>query len=79
MKKFPFWYIFRVSIEKVEKVVNPPQNPIINKLLPQPANQSYLNENPKSTPIKKHPKMLTIKVPIGKTNGNNLNETREIK
>ena len=46
------------SAEKVEKVVNPPQNPVIKRYL---AKESCLI-SPLATPIRKQPMILTTRV-----------------
>ena len=53
-----------VSFEKAEKVVNPPRIPVAKNsrhsgvILP-------LSLNPKTIPIRKQPRILTVKVPNG--------------
>ena len=57
----------KVSLQNVEKVVKPPQNPTVRKsfqLSDMPVPRSTM---PQKTPISKQPKRFTAIVPIGKT------------
>ena len=52
------------SYPKVEKVVNPPRNPVINNnLIDEYLGSAF--KNAQQHPIRKHPSKLTNKVPIG--------------
>ncbi len=51
------------SAEKVENVVKPPQNPVINKNL---SAESCFRIDAENRPIKKQPTILMTKVAIGK-------------
>ena len=53
----------KFSKANVEKVVNPPQNPVINSKRHSGENHSNLFARPKNTPIAKQPTMFTAKVP----------------
>ena len=55
-----------LSRAKVEKVVNPPQNPMVRKARRLALNQPNRSNRPKRRPINKHPIRLTAKVPKGK-------------
>ena len=56
----------KVSAEKAEKVVNPPQNPVESKNLDcSDKDSGRCMENPISSPISKQPIMLTVNVPNG--------------
>lgn len=46
-----------------EYVVNPPQNPVARNKVVFVERRLLLEENPKITPIKRHPIMFTEKVP----------------
>ena len=54
------------SYAKVEKVVNPPQNPVANNKVEFWLIVSFFAANPKITPIKRLPKILAVNVPYGK-------------
>lgn len=54
-----------VSLANDEKVVNPPQNPVMSSALIVGEITFDLSANPKSTPISKDPRMFTTNVPIG--------------
>lgn len=54
-----------LSNENVEKVVNPPQNPVISNSLYGVCKGKFLSKTPIKIPIKKQPNALTIKVPLG--------------
>ena len=63
---WPFWSIWRLSLAKVEKVVNPPHKPVVrSRHQGCEVEQNRLNKA-KITPIRKHPTRLTINVPHGK-------------
>lgn len=65
INKFMYcWFCQRLilSIEKVEKVVKPPQKPIMNTNF---RGESVFSKEIRA-PIIKHPKILTSKVPNGK-------------
>jgi hypothetical protein len=53
------------SLAKVEKVVNPPQNPTVRKIRHSSEIIFVLSEIPKINPISKHPNKLTAMVPNG--------------
>ena len=53
------------SFAKVEKVVNPPQNPTVRKIRHSSEIIFVLSEIPKINPISKHPNKLTAMVPNG--------------
>lgn len=53
------------SSEKVEKVVYPPQKPIINRYFSSLFRIWYLVDRPISNPMIKHPITLIINVAIG--------------
>ena len=55
-----------ISIEKVEKVVNEPNNPIIKKYLINIGDPWFFSIELTNKPIKKEPEILTNSVPIGK-------------
>ena len=50
------------SIENVENVVNPPQNPVTKRYF----RYSFSLNKEENIPMKKHPKTLANSVPIGK-------------
>ena len=53
-----------VSMENAENVVNPPQKPAVRKNLMFSEMETF-SLKPKMTPMRKHPMMLTRKVPAG--------------
>ena len=55
-----------VSNEKVEKVVNPPQNPVTNNHFKLLFAKLFFSKIPIKNPIKKQPTTLVIKVANGK-------------
>jgi hypothetical protein len=55
-----------LSYEKLEKVVYPPQMPVIRNSLHSVVSVAYLSEKPYSRPIIKHPVIFTRNVPAGK-------------
>ena len=57
-----------VSPENAEKVVKPPSTPVTSSSLVSVVT-SVLSNNPKRTPISKHPKRFTISVPYGNPEG----------
>jgi hypothetical protein len=57
----------KASLENVEKVVNPPQIPIVRNILHSGDKIFPFSESPKTTPIIKLPTIFIIKVPHGKT------------
>lgn len=62
---FPVWSILRLSLAKVEKVVKPPQTPVViskHQLLTVSEN---LENRPYNNPIKRQPRRLTERVPQG--------------
>jgi hypothetical protein len=62
-RKLPSLNKARFSLAKVEKVVNPPQNPTVRNILHSEFIISPFSDNPKKIPISKQPKILTKKVP----------------
>ena len=58
----PFCQREMFSIENVENVVNPPQNPVTKRYF----RYSFSLNKEENIPIKKHPKTLAKSVPIGK-------------
>ena len=54
------------SLEKVEKVVNPPQMPTVMKSAHELLSLEFLLKNPQSSPIAKQPTRFTTSVPQGK-------------
>lgn len=54
------------SHEKLEKVVYPPHIPVIRNNRHSRLNQAYREAIPYSNPMRKHPEILTRKVPSGK-------------
>ena len=63
------------SSEKVEKVVKPPQMPVIKKsFVPGWSNWPFSN-SPKNTPMARQPRIFTNMVPMGKADGCSLYET----
>ena len=67
----PFWSMFKLSAEKAEKVVYPPQTPVTKKNLKSDEVTCCLSAIPSKIPISKHPVMFVISVAIGKWEGNN--------
>lgn len=69
--KMKYWFFSsndKLSNDSAEKVVNPPQNPAAkNNLADNSGGNCSVSWNIK--PIKKEPKILTVKVPIGKLMG----------
>ena len=63
---FPVWSILRLSLAKVEKVVNPPQSPVVRSKHHELSVVENLAKSPYSSPMKKQPMRLTVKVPQGK-------------
>jgi hypothetical protein len=59
----------RFSFAKVEKVVNPPQNPTVRNIFQPGENKESLSDSPYINPIRKQPEILTKKVPKGKAEG----------
>lgn len=55
-----------VSREKVEKVVSPPQKPIVRKILIWELLKEAKSKRKTIIPIRKLPKTLTVRVPYGK-------------
>ena len=66
LKKFPACSIIKASLEKVEKVVNPPQIPTVMKSANELLSLEFLLKNPHSNPITKQPTRFTASVPHGK-------------
>lgn len=56
-----------MSSAKAEKVVNPPQNPVMRRTFSSGVMTCVFSIRPKSRPIMKQPITLTRNVPIGKT------------
>lgn len=54
------------SRANAEKVVKPPQKPVINNNLISGDRKAYLEERPYKKPISRHPEMFARKVPAGK-------------
>ena len=65
-KNSPFNPKLRDSEEKVEKVVNPPQNPTIKKGFQRDEKSEFFCIQPNSNPKRKQPIILIRKVAIGK-------------
>ena len=61
----PFWSICRLSLEKVEKVVKPPHNPVVRNRHHGCEVELNRPNKAKITPIRKHPTRFTAKVPQG--------------
>ena len=57
-----------MSAEKDEKVVKPPKNPTVIKIFHESKFERPI-KNAKKIPIKKLPKIFTVKVPRGKSPG----------
>ena len=55
-----------MSLAKVENVVKPPQNPVINSAFSLADSMFPFSSSPNSNPIMKHPTTLTMNVPNGK-------------
>ena len=66
LMKLPACSIIKASLEKVEKVVNPPQMPIVMKSAHELLSLEFLLKNPHSNPITRHPTRFTASVPHGK-------------
>ena len=62
---FPFCSIARLSLAKVEKVVKPPQKPVVNRRHQLLSVVENLAKMPYNSPIMKHPNRLTVRVPHG--------------
>ena len=62
------------SLEKVEKVVNPPQKPVISK-------KRRFEEGIRleKSPIQKQPSIFTVKVATGNGNGSDLTINTEVR
>lgn len=78
----PFNPKLNASLEKVEKVVNPPQNPTNKKAFKRGGIISYLPNIPESKPKIKHPKIFMVNVARGKgafqiTRNNRLTKKRQ--
>ena len=58
---------FMVSLPKVEKVVNAPRKPIKTSDRVSGENSPCDSASCERRPITKHPKILTVSVPTGKT------------
>ena len=54
-----------LSLAKVEKVVKPPQNPVVNNRHHGPDNAPHLPKSAYSTPSRKQPARLTANVAHG--------------
>jgi len=71
------WLLFisvKVSFANVENVVNPPQNPVINR------NRKLLDGiRLTNNPIQKHPNIFTINVATGKGKGSDLTMKTEVR
>ena len=61
---FPSFISSKISRLKLEKVVSPPKNPDIIKSLTKLGNTFDFKTSPNTSPIIKHPIILTKKVPI---------------
>jgi hypothetical protein len=68
-KKLPSRISARFSFAKVEKVVNPPQNPAARNIFHPGVSSELLSEKPYIRPMSRHPVMFTKKVPKGKAEG----------
>ena len=66
LMKFPACSIIKPSLEKVEKVVNPPQIPTVMKSAHELLSLEFLLKNPQRRPITRQPTRFTISVPHGK-------------
>ena len=56
----------KASLENVEKVVNPPQRTTVRKMRHSGVSKLPLSESPYNMPIRKLPRIFTVKVPHGK-------------
>lgn len=56
-------------MENAEKVVKPPQKPVISNNLISGLTTELFSANEKKMPIKKHPIIFTESVPSGNTEG----------
>ena len=65
LMKFPACSIIKASLEKVEKVVNPPQMPTIMKSAHELFSLAFLLKNPQRSPIANQPTRFTTRVPQG--------------
>lgn len=65
MRKFPDWSIDRLSLAKVEKVVNPPQKPVVKSRQRLLEVEENLENSPYSRPIRRQPAILTMNVDSG--------------
>ncbi|MCM1178583.1 MAG: hypothetical protein NC335_12720 [Bacteroides sp.] len=64
-QRLPDWTSPRLSFEKVENVVKPPQSPVARKICQQLPFAEYLAKTPETRPIIKHPARFTVNVPQG--------------
>lgn len=62
----------KVSSEKVENVVKPPQKPMVRKILNWVLINSLSSKRKIIRPSRKLPAKLTLNVPYGKVEGKNL-------
>ena len=69
IKVFPFFIRSTLSKAKLEKVVNPPQIPVLRNNVRLWLWQFGFNAKATISPIKKQPKMFTAKVLMGNSNG----------
>ena len=60
--KLPSFNNFKLSLVKAEKVVNPPQKPVVKKIIQFEFSVSFLRKYPKTIPINKEPIVLTNNV-----------------
>ena len=67
LKISPFFISSKFSFAKAENVVNPPQNPVANKSVWFDVSVFSFWAYPNISPIKRHPSILTVNVPKGKT------------
>jgi hypothetical protein len=74
----PFRIISRFSEANAENVVKPPQNPVAKSNFSSFVSFVVLIVAPKTIPIKRHPSILTKKVPSGKIDGKNCLTSKDV-
>ena len=62
----PFRAILKFSPMKVEKVVNPPHNPVVRSNLSSGERLPVRSKSPVRSPRTKHPRTFTVNVPSGR-------------
>ena len=75
-RQSPDWRKASDSFEKVEKVVNPPQKPVV-KSSRQVCTNTHLVAKPEKSPMRKQPAMLATKVPNGQPHNQGRSETSQ--